>query len=284
MNNLLVCFLAIILMGLAIQAQISSSVEGKTIEDTDHGYSFTAPANWDIEKSSGKDAGVILTNPAETINIVVKPHHSNSLVSFFKDESNLSGQGFKQSGEVKELANNMRYVRLIKSTNEANFLLDIIFVPISSEGGVVLMNFTTTDSLAEEAMRNAVIIVKSFRFSNPQSSAQSEQNYPSPSNKQGSINSIFASKRLYAEGRSSQTEIILCPSGRYTRTDNFFFSSGSSTDEESGTWLLQSSGGSYYLILNPQIGDQKRFQVSVQSQSSVTLDNRNYFIENYGCR
>ena len=284
MKNLLVGLLAIFLTGLVIQAQVSSPVEGKTVEDSDHGYSFTAPANWSVEKSPGKDAGVILTNQAETIIIVVKPHHSNSLANFFKNESNLPGQGFMQSGEVKELANNMKYVRVVKSTDVANFLLDIIFVPISSEGGVVVINFTPTGSLAEEAMRNAVSIVKSFRFSTPQTSGQSQQNYPSPSSTQNSVSSIFTSKKLYAEGRSSQTEIILCPSGRYTRTDNFFYSSGSSTDEESGTWLLQSSGDSYYLVLNSRAGEQKIFQVSVQSQNSVTLDNRKYFMENYGCR
>ncbi len=284
MKNLLVSFLAIILVSLAAQAQGSSSEVGETIEDTEHGYSFTAPVNWSVEKSKGKDAGVILANPAGTINIVVKPHHSNSLANFFKNESNLSGQGFQQSGEVKNLANNMKYVRLSKSLDKGNILLDIIYMSFSSQGGAVIMNFTTNDKDAEEAMNQVVDIVKSFQYSAPPSTGQSQPEYPSQPATQGSASSIFASKKLYAEGRSSQTQIILCPSGGYTRTDNFFFSGGTSLDEESGTWSVQSSGGSDYLVLNSREG-QKSFQVSIQSNSSVTLDGRAYSMSNYsGCR
>lgn len=286
MKTLLAGFLSVVFIGLSVQAQVGAgkNSQGKRIEDADHGYSFTAPANWSAEKSEGKCAGVILANPAETINIVVKPHHSDSLASFFKNESNLAGQGFKQVGDVKELANEMKYVRVSKITNGQNALVDIIFIPFSSQGGATVMNITPTEQLAEEAMKEAVNIVKSFRYSAPQSQ-QNQPRYSSEPSPPTSVNSLFASKRLYAEGNNSQTRIDLCPSGSYSKVSNFFFSGGTSLDEEYGRWSVQSSGGVYYLILISGTGEQTNYQINGQTGSSVTLNNRRYSMEYYnGCR
>jgi len=277
MKNLLVNLFAIILVGLTVQAQVSSNNSGETIEDTEHGYSFRAPADLYSEKSSGKCAGVILSNSDQTINIVVKPHHSNSLANFFKNESNLAGQGFIQVGEVRELAQEMKYVRVAKQSNGSNILLDVIFIPFSGQGGAVVMNFTPSESLAEEAMNHSISIVKSLRYSAQAVSQPAAQSGSSP---QTSSSSVLASKRLYTESGSSQTEIILCPSGSYSKNSNFFFSGGTSTDFEKGSWSVQNG----YLILNSNSGEQTSYQVSVQSNSSVSLNGRTYSMQNYGCR
>ncbi len=277
MKNILVNLFAIILVGLTVQAQVSSDNSGETIEDTEHGYSFTAPADLNSEKSEGKCAGVIFSNSAGTINIVVKPHHSNSLANFFKNESKLSGQGFVQVGEVNELANDMKYVRAAKQMNGSNILLDVIFIPFSAQTGVVVMNFTPSESLADQAMNYSVNIVKSLSYSAPAASQSAGQ---SGSGAQSSSSSVLASKRLYAESGSSQTEIILCPSGGYSKNSNFFFSGGTSTDFEKGTWNVQNG----YLVLNSNSGEQTSYQVSVQSNNSVSLNGRTYSMQNYGCR
>jgi hypothetical protein len=285
MKNLFVGLLAIILVSLAVQAQVASNNSRETVEDTEHGYSFTAPANWSVEKSEGKCAGVILANPADTINIVVKPHHSNSLANFFKNESNMAGEGFRQVGEVRELANNMKYVRVYKSTKQSDVLLDIIFIPFSSQGGAVVMNFTISERSAEEAMKESIDIVKSMRYSAPQSAEQAQPEAPQQSSSQGGGNSLFASKRFYAESGSSQTEILLCPSGSYRKNSNFFFSGGTSTDFENGSWRVQESGGATYLVLVSAKGEQTNYQIGSQSNGYIMLNNRRYSMSNYnGCR
>lgn len=280
MKNLLAGLFAIILVGLTVQAQSNSYYGGETIENTEHGYSFTAPANWRAEKSQGNCAGVILTNPSETINIVVKPHHSNSLANFIKNESNLAGKGYQRVGEVRDLANEMKYIRVYKPMNGYNLLVDIIFIPFSNEGGVAVMNITSSESAAEEAMRNSINIINSLNYSTQTSDGQSSQDFSSPSARQNSGSSVLASKRLYAESGSSQVEIILCPSGTYTKNSNFFFSGGTSTDFENGTWGVQNGS----LILNSSSGEQTVYQVSNQTGSSIALNGRQYSMQSYGCR
>ena len=280
MQNLLVGFLAIILVNLAVQAQGNSNSYGETFEDSDHGYSFTAPAKWSLEKSEGKCAGVVLANPAETINIVVKPHHSNSLANFVKNESGFAGQGFKQVGDIKELASNMKYVRITKTLNKEEAIVDIIFIPLSNQGGAVVMNFTPTERLSEEAMAYTINIIKSLRYSAPPVTEQSQPESSPPAPSGGSSNSFFASKRLYAESGSSQTEILLCPSGSYRKNSNFFFSGGTSTDFENGRWEMQGNT----LILVSNSGEQSTYQVGSQSGGYIMLNNRRYSISNYSCR
>jgi hypothetical protein len=275
MKNLLVGFLAIIFIGLSIQAQ-SSSVRGETYADEEHGYSFTAPTNWSAEKSQGECAGIILSNPAETIDIVVKPHHSNSLANFYKDESNFSKQSLKQVSGIKDLADGMKYVRFSKQ----NILLDVIFIPFSSQSGAVVMNFSNDENTAIEAMKHSVNIIKSMRFSASQTGGETQSGVASPSNS----NSFFAGKRLYRETGSSQFEIILCPSGGYQYNYNGFFAGGTSTSEENGRWQIANSGGVDYLVLDSNRGERTTFSISQIQGSSVRLNGNIYSVSQYGCR
>ena len=147
------------------------------------------------------------------------------------------------------------------------------------------MNFTPTERLAENAMTETVDIVKSFRYSAPTTTEQSQPETPAPPASQGSSSSSpFASKRLYAESGSSQTEIILCPSGGYKKNSNFFFSGGTSTDFENGSWRVQQSGGATNLILVSAKGEQTSYQVGSQSGNNIMLNNRRYSMSNYSCR
>ena len=123
-------------------------------------------------------------------------------------------------------------------------------------------------------------IIKSLRYSAPPVTEQSQPESSPPAPSGGSSNSFFASKRLYAESGSSQTEILLCPSGSYRKNSNFFFSGGTSTDFENGRWEMQGNT----LILVSNSGEQSTYQVGSQSGGYIMLNNRRYSISNYSCR
>jgi hypothetical protein len=277
-RNFLTAFPAIIFFGLSVLAQ--GGVQSNVVRDAASGLSFVIPAGWTSEEADG---GFILTSDAKTAKIVVKAHSYNDFESFVEAEVDLEKSGFKQSGPVYDLGGGNRSVRVYKTANGKNIIIDTIFLLSANGGGAIVMSLTTDAETAKQSLNAAVGVVKSLRFGRPQ---------PAPQN--SGVQAAFGGKKLSyfytGNGYSENRTIWLCASGAYfSKSESVSLSalgSGATSGGDQGTWQIQQRGGAAVLILRSQRGGQGEYEISRrQANNEIGLNGKRYFVETHNeCR
>lgn len=287
MNRLVLGVLAIAIC-FNVYAQGVGSGGTDKIVDAEHGFSFHAPVGWRVEQINGQCAGFALRDATNTMAIVVKPHHSNSLADFISRESGWSGQKIKYGSKITDLGQGMQYVRAYVEQNGVDVFLDMLFVPMKEKRGVVIVNLTSNQDAAEKAMKYAEAAMTSLEYFAPTLAHRSQLDSPSQSSSKGSQkDQIFAGKKLYFENPRSGAQFVLhfCSNGTYTEIYQGMYSSGTAGDETHGRWGVHESAGNIYLTKNSRKEQKTLLVTEGKRNSSIKLDEMEYAVsESRECR
>jgi hypothetical protein len=270
--NMVLILITIFSLGVLINAQTN-----KTVKDSGNGYSFSVPNDWINQEANG---GYVLTNKAQTANIVVKPHFYKSYADFTKGDGAYGRDGYTRLANTQDLGDGIFYDRVTKEINGKKLIFEVVFLTSSKDGGLIMLGVSTYAESTKSVLGGMMDLVKSLKF------------FPSmKSPRDTELRNAFAGKKLtYSKsfGGYSEVRIIsLCKSGTYqsqTRASSMSAVDFGSTTEEDGdnkiygTWEVKYVGESMYLILHPQRGESLQYLITGQSNNAVGLNGIRYVI------